>query len=263
MRYVLQFSLCCLLACGVAMAQRGGGYGGGGMRAGGFSAGGMRGGGFGYGGGFTTGGFRSGASGIGVAGGPYGGIQGGRPGSVFIGTGTFHGGFGGYGGFQNGFGRFGYGRGFNNGFYGGYYGGYWPLGLGYADYWPPYTYSSYFPGYAYDPNAYGATTYQPSPNVTVIYPPAAQQLSSERARPVTREYDQNGQEVRPAGSPLFLIAFTDHTIRTAISYRVDGNTLHYTTPEREEKEAPLNTVDRALSTQLNRERQVPFQLPPQ
>jgi hypothetical protein len=80
---------------------------------------------------------------------------------------------------------------------------------------------------------------------------------------MTREYDQYGQEVRPAGSPLYLIAFTDHTIRAATAYRVEGNTLHYTTPEKEEKEVPLNTVDRALSTQLNRERQVPFQLPPQ
>ncbi len=280
MRYVLQFSLCCLLAGGVAMAQRGGGYGGGGMRGGGFSAGGFRG---GFGGGFANGGqfvngggFRGGAFGLGVAGGPYGGIQGGFPGRTFVGTGNRFSGFGGglrYGRGPapgSGVGHFGYGHGFygdgfNNGFYGGYYGGFWPFGLGfYADYWPPYTYSSYFPGYGYDTSAYGATTYQPSPNVTVIYPPSeAQPLSSERARPASREYDQNGQEIRPAGSPLYLIAFTDHTIRAAISYRVDGNTLHYTTQEREEKEAPLNTVDRGLSMQLNRERQVPFQLPPQ
>jgi hypothetical protein len=190
---------------------------------------------------------------------------------VFIGTGTFTGTGAGFG-FRAGFGRGFYGSRFSNGFYGGYYGGYWPFGLGfYSDYWPPYAYSSYYPGYGYDPyayagNPYGYTTYQPSPNVTVVYPPdgaAARPLSSERARPVSREYDQNGQEIRPAGSPVYLIAFTDHTIRTAVSYRVDGNTLHYTTAEREEKEAPLNTVDRALSMQLNRERQVAFQLPPQ
>lgn len=290
MRYVLQFSLCCLLAGGVAMAQRGGGYGGGGnagggMRGGGFG-GGLRGGAFGGGlrGGFGSGGFGRG-NGSGFIGG--GGFRGGNgygngygygygngiaggAGSVGIAGGPYYGGFrGGYGGFRDGFGRSGYGRGFygngfNNGFYGGYYGGFWPFGLGYADYWPPYTNSSYFPGYGYDASAYGATTYQPSPNVTVIYPPSeAQPLSSERARPVSREYDQNGQEIRPAGSPLYLIAFTDHTIRAAISYRIEGNTLHYTTAEREEKEAPLNTVDRGLSMQLNRERQVPFQLPPQ
>jgi hypothetical protein len=89
----------------------------------------------------------------------------------------------------------------------------------------------------------------------------------DRARPVTREYDQFGQEIRPAGagagSPVYLIAFNDHIIRAAVSYFVDGRTLHYVTLEREERQVPLDTVDRALSLQLNRERQVPFQLPAQ
>jgi CO dehydrogenase/acetyl-CoA synthase gamma subunit (corrinoid Fe-S protein) len=88
----------------------------------------------------------------------------------------------------------------------------------------------------------------------------------DRARPVTREYDQFGQEIRPpaaagAGSPVYLIAFNDHVIRAAVSYFVDGRTLHYVTLEREERQVPIDTVDRALSLQLNRERQVPFQLP--
>ena len=81
------------------------------------------------------------------------------------------------------------------------------------------------------------------------------------ASPVTRGYDQYGQQVQPGASPLYLIAFNDHTIRAAISYRVEGNTLHYVTTDREDKQAPLDTVDRALSTQSNRERRVPFQLP--
>lgn len=247
MRLLRQVCLCCVLAAGMGMAQRGGGGGG------------MRGGGGGYGGGM-----RSGGGGFG--GGNMGGFRGGgfNSGGGFIGGGRF-GSFGFRGGFRNfnnrfGFG-FGFGRGFgfNNGFFGG-----WPF-LGGIGFWPGYGFgdSSYFPGYDYYPPDYGYTAYQPSPNVTVVYPPQAPPLSAERARPMTREYDQYGQEVRPAGSPLYLIAFTDHTIRAATAYRVEGNTLHYTTPEKEEKEVPLNTVDRALSTQLNRERQVPFQLPPQ
>ena len=259
MRLLWQVSLCCLLAAGFGMAQRGGGGGarggGGGMRGGGGFGGGMRGGG-GVGGGVYGGGMR---------GGGFNGFRGGF-GSVTLNRNSGRiGAFGFRNGFRDfddrfGFGGFGFGLGY----------GFWPYaGIGY---WPGYGYpgygyySSYFPGYDYYASYdYGYTTYQPSPNVTVIYPPqsAAPPLSAERARPVTREYDQYGQEIRPAGSPLYLIAFTDHTIRAAISYRVDGNTLHYTTTEREEKEAPLNTVDRALSMQLNRERQVPFQLPPQ
>jgi len=258
MRFLWQVSLCCLLLGGTAMAQRGGGggFGGGGMRGGGGYTGGgagMRGGGF-SGGGFSGGGFAGGGTfnaGFGFRGGVFNtGFNGGRPGPVFR------------GGFRDFGDRF-----FSNGgFYGGYYGGYWPFGLGlYADYWPPYDYSSYYPGYGYNASGYGYAAYQPSPNVTVIYPPQAplQPLSAERARPVTREYDQYGQEVRPAGSPVYLIAFKDHTIRAATTYRVEGTTLHYTTPEKEDKEAALDTVDRTLSLQLNRERQVPFQLPPQ
>lgn len=270
MKVLWQVTLCCLLAGGTAMAQRGGGgarggfgggYGGGmgvggGMRGGGYG-GGMRGGGFG--GGFN-GGF---GSGRGVIGNFNTGFN--RSGLGFRGLG-FRGrdfDFDDRFGFGRGFfGGFGFGLGFGSGL------GYWPFGLGYDVYWPPYAYSSYYPGYGYYPGYTspdnGYATYQPSPNVTVIYPPqGTPPLSAERARPVTREYDQNGQEIRPAGSPLYLIAFTDHTIRAAIAYRVEGNTLHYTTTERDEKEAPLNTVDRGLSMQLNRERRVPFQLPPQ
>jgi hypothetical protein len=50
-------------------------------------------------------------------------------------------------------------------------------------------------------------------------------------------------------------------IRAAASYWVDGGTLHYVTLQREEKQVPLDTVDRDLSLQLNRERRVSFQLP--
>lgn len=258
MRFLLQVSLCCLLAGGTAVAQRGGG----GARAGGFVGTGMRG---GYGGGFAGG----------MRGGYGGGFAGGFRGTSFragFNTGfgfrnnfAFRGGF-----FNRGF----YNRGFyNRGFYPGGYG----LGFGFygAGFYSPYLYdplyagfgygSSYYAPYAY-PYDYGYAAYQPSSNVTVVYPPQqtpVQPLSAERARPVTREYDQNGQEIRPAGSPLYLIAFKDHTIRAVTSYRVDGTTLHYMTPENEQKEVSLDTVDRDLSLQLNRERQVAFQLPPQ
>ncbi len=252
MKLLAQVSLCCLLAAGIGMAQRGGG---GGMRGGG-------GGGGAYGGGMR--------GGTGSMGGNVGGFRGGfaNSGGAFIGGGAGRfGSFGFRGGFRDFDDRFSFNRRFSG--YGAF--GYWPYyGYGGIGYWPGYYgygagYSSYFPGYDYYPYDYGYATYQPSPNVTVVYPPqaAVQPLSAERARPVTREYDQYGQEVRPAGSPLYLIAFTDHTIRAATTYRVDGATLRYMTPEKEEKEAPLDTVDRALSMQLNRERQVPFQLPPQ
>jgi len=62
-------------------------------------------------------------------------------------------------------------------------------------------------------------------------------------------------------SPIYLIATKDQAIRAAAWYWVDGRTLHYVTLQHEEKQVPLDTVDRDLSLQLNRERRVAFQLP--
>jgi hypothetical protein len=46
-----------------------------------------------------------------------------------------------------------------------------------------------------------------------------------------------------------------------MAYWAEGGTVHYGTLEHEQKQAPLNTVDRELSGQLNRERRVAFSLP--
>lgn len=278
MKYFWQVSLCCLLAAGTALAQRGGGMSGGGAHGGGYIGGGMPGGGIG-GGTFTGGGVNNG---FGFRNGFNTGFNPGRIAPVFrgfdnrfsFGRSVNGAGYNSMGFYGNGFQATGYNA---SGFYGngptgnrlhgsgfsdGYYGGYWPYF--YADYWPASEYSSYVPtSGSYNPAEYSYRAYQSAPNMAMIYPQAPAVVSAERARPVMREYDQNGLEIRPNGSPLYLIAFKDHTIRTATTYRVDGNTLRYTTPEKEEKDAPLDTVDRALTLQLNRERQVAIQLPPQ
>jgi len=237
MRILTQLALCCLFAGG-AMAQRGGGHGGGG--GGGIG---------GHGGGIGGGGI--GGGGIG-----HGGAVGG--------------GFGGFGGYGRGFGYGGFGYG---GLYGGFgYGGYWPYyGLGYG-YWPDYY---PYPAYPYAAPAY---SYEPAVNSStpaVVYP------RTYAAQPVMHEYDQYGQEVKPAdggnagavssapasssgsGSPVYLIAFQDHSIQAAVAYWLDGKTLHYVTLQHAEKQAPLDTVDRSFSQQLNSARRVQFQLPAQ
>jgi hypothetical protein len=240
MKLVLRIALYCTLAAGVAVAQRGGG--GGGHAGGGMS----------HGGGVGGGGISHGGGGVSHGGG-------------YVGGGYGHGGgyYGGYRGYYGGY----------RGYYGGYYGGYYPyvgfgFGLGYGySYWPGYTdygYNSY-PSYSYP-------VYEPSPNVTVIQaPPASAPAQStvyvERPNPNVREYDQYGQQSnRPAasanpGPTLYLIAFRDQSIRAAAAYWTEGGTLHWVTQEHEHKQAPLNTVDRDLSLQLNRERRVAFTLP--
>jgi hypothetical protein len=254
MKLVLRIALCCSLAAGVGVAQRrgGGGSTGGGFRGGGgVTRGGMGGSVFRGGGGITRGGM-----GGGVFRGGGGITRGGMGGGVFRGGGGigrswgFRGGYGGYGGYYGG--------------YGSYYSPYvysgFGLGYGYSPWYDDYGYSSY--------SDYRYPVYQPSPNVNVVYaPPAPATVYVERPNPITREYDQYGQQTnRPtsptdSGSPIYLIAFRDHTIRAAAAYWAEGGTLHYVTPEHEQKQAALSTVDRDLSGQLNRERRVAFSLP--
>ena len=248
----MKLLLSILLLCAVsAQAQRGGM--GGGMR-GGMGGGGSRGGlGGGMGGGMGSGGFRGGVSGGGFRGGigAPAGHRGFTP-PAFIGP------VRGVGAFRaNSFGL-GWGG------WGGWGGLGWGVGWGVGSYGCPYSYpcSSYveYPYLSAAPVNYG---YQPgtTPAVTVVYPPAV----VERATPVIREYDESGQETRSprasTSSPIYLFAFADQAIRAASSYWVEGRTLHYVNLQREEKQAPLDSLDRALTLQLNRERRVSIQLP--
>jgi hypothetical protein len=61
----------------------------------------------------------------------------------------------------------------------------------------------------------------------------------------------------------YLIAMRDRTIYLAIAYWVQGDTLNYVTVDGKQNRVSLSLVDRDLSRQLNRERNVPFRLPAQ
>ena len=184
----------------------------------------------------------------------------------------FNGGFRGYGGYGR-YGYYGYGRGYYGAYWGWPYWG-WGLGWGYPywgyDYYPygyDYAYAPYYGGY-YDGGAAGGyPAYQSPPSTTIVYPPQPGTVYQEPVQPAIHEYDQYGQEIPraggttpSAGSPVYLIAFKDQSIRAAAAYWVTGPTLHYVTLEHEEKQVPLSTVDHDLSLRLNHERHVPFQL---
>jgi hypothetical protein len=194
-----------------------------------------------------------------------------------------HAGFGGarIGGVGHGFYAhrgFGYGRGvYRRGFYGrGFYRGYWgwPGWYG-ATYWPwwwdsgfwdwsdDHSYSNPYVG------EYPYAGYSSGPNVTVVYPAAAQPaypvVINVPAQPVVHEYrrpeDYGLPKEHANREVLYLIAFKDHVIRAALAYWVEGDTLHYLDMDHKEMHAPLGTVDRDFSAELNRERHVPFNLP--
>ncbi|MBK9169742.1 MAG: hypothetical protein IPM24_20095 [Bryobacterales bacterium] len=97
-----------------------------------------------------------------------------------------------------------------------------------------------------------------------------QNFAPEVARPVVREYETDGDRIYEAGprhpeppaeEPKgFLIALTNHTIYVAFTFWVDGDTLHYVTLQGTQNMASLDLVDVDLSTRLNRERNVVFDL---
>jgi len=224
MKVLMQLGFCCLLASG-ALAQR---HGGGGVGHGGFSSG-------------SRGGF---------------------------GSGVRSGGFGDRGRFGDRDRDFGFRFG-NRGFYGRNYGygAYWPWlwGYGLGDYglWDS-------PDYDYDYNSYAApAAYGNGSNVTVVYapppPPAPPIVIQQAAHPVMHEYRQPEDYGLPSERDnhpvLYLLAFNDHAIRAAMTYWVEGGTLHYLDMDHKERQASLGSVDRYFSSELNRERHVPFNLP--
>lgn len=150
----------------------------------------------------------------------------------------------------------------------------------------PYPYPVYGGGFD---GGYG----QQSPNVTIVMPPqyAAQpgapvtinqNFLPEGSRPTIQEYGPGAQENAPQGSsglrmyqapssaqaqapqedPItFLIALKDSSVYSAVAYWVEGESLHYITPQGKANQVSLALVDRNLSTRLNMGHKVEFRLP--
>lgn len=243
MKTCLYVSLFLLLATGAPAQRRGGGGHSGGRVAIGNS------------------GYRGGG-GVSLRGG-YGGSYGGYRGSYGGYRGSYGGYRGSYGGYSGSYGWGGWGYRSSYGYWPSYYGyGYgYGLGVGYG--WSGWDYPGYYDAYP---------VY--SPRVTVVYAnpapaPRTTVYVSNRVAPGVRQYDEWGQEIGAATAPvaaplaarpIYLIAFRDGVIRAVVSYRVEGSTLRYVLEGKDEHSAPLDSIDRELSLQLNRERRVNFRL---
>jgi len=241
-RFALFLALLSPVLFAPAYAQRSGGHmGGGGAGRIGGGGGSFRGGASGTtrGGGNFSGGFRTGG----------GNFRGGFAGN------NFRGGFGGNrGSFRGGFvgNRSRFGSSFFFGYGYPYSYGYFP----YYSYWSyPYPYD-YGYGYGYDPGYYGydygATVSTPAPSYA---PPPSYSAPQNYG---TAPQQQGSYNQTP---DYYLIAFNDHTIQAAVTYSIDGDTLRWTTREGQQLTAPLSSVDRRFSEQINRDRRVEFRLP--
>ena len=296
---VLSLAFVLALVPAFSFAQRGGGGGHGGGGGGGFHGGSMGGGGFhggsaggariggggysggmnrgyaggtvnrGYGGGTVNRGYGGGMVNRGYGGGYYGGHYG-NGGRYGYGYGRYGYGYGRYG---YGYGRFGYGWGWP------YWGWGWGLGLGWG--WPyggwgwggyscdPYVFDCYGGSYGYPAGGYPAGGYSGGSygdGYGYATTPAGGGYAQapvviNQQLPAGSAAGSNSSESYYRGADYYLIAFNDHTIQAALSFHVEGDTLHFTTMQHEERTAPLSSVDRRFSEQINRDRRVQFQLP--
>ena len=181
--------------------------------------------------------------------------------------------------------------GFRGGYRGGYYGGYrgfYPyygssLYFGFGGY--PYSYGYPAYGYGYDPYAYGSDPYAygggsystaPAPQQDYGYqqgyppPPQGQGQVGSPNQQQQPQYQQQypppaqtqPQSANEGNQPQFyLIAFNDHTIQAATAYKVEGDQLYWQDRENKEHHAPLSRIDVPFSQQINRDRNVDFQIP--
>ncbi len=161
--------------------------------------------------------------------------------------------------FHYGYPFVGFGFGFGYPFYGYPYYGYPYYGYGsgypgyYSDGYSPY--DSYGSGYTdpYAYNSYGDNGYAYAPQSQA---PVNNQYLGGPTPPVPG----TGTESFYRKADYYLIAFADHTIQAALSYRVEGDTIFWTTREHEERHAPLSSVDRRFTEQMNRDRHVEIRL---
>ena len=89
----------------------------------------------------------------------------------------------------------------------------------------------------------------PAPSPTVVFLETA---------PVVRQPEV---AFTPVKQVTYYIAFKKSVVRLADQYWVTGSTIHFVTKDHVEMSAPLDTVDRVLSQQLNSEQNVAFILP--
>ena len=146
----------------------------------------------------------------------------------------------------------------------------------------PYAYPVYVGGNG--DYGYGDYGYPPEqPNNSYVNPPQQapqvvinQNFVPERATPVVREYGEDSSGVvhvyeAPGRAPVetpaedttsyYLLAFKDHSIYSAFAYWVEGDTLHYVTPQRIHNQASLSLLDRELTDKLNRDRNLQVRVP--
>jgi hypothetical protein len=106
------------------------------------------------------------------------------------------------------------------------------------------------------------------PPPMAMYPPDMPRPAMVQVAPAMSAYQgapgpgaANGGDDSAPDSERYLIAFKDHTVYSAVAYWFEGDTLHYFTPGNVHNQVSLSLVDRELTTRLNKELGIDFQIP--
>ena len=133
-------------------------------------------------------------------------------------------------------------------------------------------FATYVPNY-YAPYGYGpywdapADTPQEAPPQPVIVnqyyttpppPPGDIAISPSRASGVNSA--GSGDLLAPA-EDYYLIAYRNRSIYAALTWWVEGNTLHYVTTQNTHNQAALDLIDLDKTIRLNQDRDIPFSIP--
>jgi len=163
--------------------------------------------------------------------------------------------------------------------YPGYNGGFYAYGA----YPFPYSYPAYIPEYGYQQQPNVTVFADPQANVVLppLPPPQVNVYSDDTPQPVIREYGPRGEELLPRNSSgvttyqapsssrpepaadqvRFLIPLKDNSVYTAVAYWVEGDMLHYITPDGMHNQVSMSLVDRRLAERLNGNGRTGFRLP--
>ncbi len=112
----------------------------------------------------------------------------------------------------------------------------------------------------------------PPPQIIYIVPSSPERSMTTTAPPpqhpgvVTyvvppRETPRETQAAPASAQRLYLIAFQSQSIYTAVEYWLEGDTLHYRTPQGAHNQATLDQIDVELTVRLNRERGIDIRIP--
>jgi hypothetical protein len=88
-----------------------------------------------------------------------------------------------------------------------------------------------------------------------VHPPAAREHAAAAPKPAAAETATDSSK-----PTITLLAFADSSVVAVIAYWEQAEQLHYVTNSFAKRIVPVNTLDKKLSEQLNRERNVEFKL---